>query len=587
VRAVVVVAALTQAAPALATPEEDAKRDEAKRLFQYGNDLRRAGDCDRALEYFVKSRALFPTASNTLNCAICLDQIRRYDEALELYEELLTRFSDKLDADTKAAMTPAMANLRTKVGAVEVSANVEGAVLVGSRMRGTLPRSAVRVLPGQHRVRVIKDGYETFETTVQVKVGETVQVDARLTPLASAGRMRVEGKELEAAEIFVDGALLGRVPWEGTLAPGDHVFWVRKGDQGSAPKRIIVVQGQTVLVETKMTALGPEVRFVAEPSTALMWLDGVQLGAGVWQGRLPLGEHTMELKEQGYFQFIQKVVVTAETRGDVRLVMKPDRKHPRWGVAASGHFLVDVFGGMPLAGSLGSSAEGYCDSGGCPSRSLVIGWIAGARASYELPMGLGFGLGVGYMGLRTRLTRTVNQSFSTSAPGTADPVMASSQYALDDTLEVRGPMAFGGVSYRRGLGARFTFEGRLEMGVWLTGTSDTIGGSGSAGGVTRSVSVSGSGVTSNAAAVLVMPGIAMHAKFSAVRVGLGVTAVVLATGGPTLETGDTRVNAGATCDRQVNGWTIDCAPDASFTRGEKGFGRFIAVIPAVTAGYEF
>src|SRR5262245_1540489 len=57
---------------------------EAKRWFRQGNALREAGDYERALEFYQRSRALVASAPNTINAAFCLDRLGRYDEALEL-----------------------------------------------------------------------------------------------------------------------------------------------------------------------------------------------------------------------------------------------------------------------------------------------------------------------------------------------------------------------------------------------------------------------------------------------------------------------------------------------------------------------
>src|SRR5262249_9943502 len=67
-------------------PEE--AHAEAKELFNRGLRLLDAGDLSRALEYFLRSRALSPGKGNTANAAYCLDRLGRFDEALELYEEL-------------------------------------------------------------------------------------------------------------------------------------------------------------------------------------------------------------------------------------------------------------------------------------------------------------------------------------------------------------------------------------------------------------------------------------------------------------------------------------------------------------------
>ena len=585
-------AASSSAAPA-GSAAADSNLDEAKRLFRQGNELRRAGDCQKALEFFARSRALVPSMQNTLNSAICLDQIGRYDEALEMYEEVLTKFGEQVDTDSKQAMAPSMAALRRKVGTIEVSANVEGSLIIDARMRGKLPiLSPVRVMPGPHVVRVVKDGYETFEKSVIVKAGESTAVDAKLAPLASAGRLRIEDKALEGGELFVDGAMVGKLPWEGTLAPGDRLFWVRKGDVGSAPRKATVVQGQTVLAQVVSGPLGPDMRIVLEPGTAQMYIDGVLVGKGTWQGRLPVGPHTIDARELGYFALTRPLAVTADTRGDVKLALKADKAHPRWGVAApSGRFTLDVLGGAALSNSLGSSAETDCGSVDCPSKSIPLGFIAGARGGYELPAGLGFEIGGGYMSLTSKVERRINEAFATPAVTTNDNIdllagEAKSQYTIKDTLRVRGPVAFAGVTYRRGLGATFEAQGRVDIGVWITSFSDTLSGTATSGGVTRDVSVSGSGKTGHGAAVFVMPGIDLFVKKGHWRVGLGLSAAIFLTDGPTLDTGNAHVKAG-TCEPKANRDSIDCAPDESFTRGEKAYGRFFAFMPQASAGYVF
>jgi hypothetical protein len=582
-------AASASAAPS-GSAASDSSLEDAKRLFRQGNELRRAGDCQKALEFFVRSRAIVPSMQNTLNSAICLDQIGRFDEALEMYEDVLTKFGEQLDTDSKQAMAPSMAALRRKVGTIEVSANVEGSLIIDARMRGKLPiLSPVRVMPGPHVVRVVKDGYETFEKSVVVKAGESTAVDAKLAPLASAGRLRIEDKALEGGELFVDGAMVGKLPWEGTLAPGDRLFWVRKGDIGSAPRKATVVQGQTVLAQVVAGPLGPDMRIVLEPATAQMYIDGVLVGKGTWQGRLPIGKHTIDARELGYFALTHPMVVAAETRGDAKLALKADKAHPRWGVAApSGRFTLDLLGGAALSNSFGSSAETQCSSGNCASRSIPLGFIAGARGGYELPMGLGFEVGGGYMSMTAKVERNVNESFSTPAveklklpAGTAN-----SEYTINETLRVRGPVAFAGVTYRRGLGAIFEAQGRVDIGVWIASFSDTLSGTATSGGVTRDVSVSGSGKTGHAAPVFVMPGIDLFVKKGHWRVGVGLSAAIFLTDGPTLNTGNAHVRA-QTCNPEVNRDSIDCAPDESFTRSEKAYGRFVAFMPQASVGYVF
>ena len=92
------------APPASPSPpsDEELAAERAKVLFLQGNELRRAGDHEGALVLYEKSRSLVPRVPNSLNAAYCLDQLGRFDEALERYEELLTTFRNDLTDQDRA-----------------------------------------------------------------------------------------------------------------------------------------------------------------------------------------------------------------------------------------------------------------------------------------------------------------------------------------------------------------------------------------------------------------------------------------------------------------------------------------------------
>jgi hypothetical protein len=203
-----VVASSAHAADALA---------EAKELFRRGVVLFEAGDMESALDAFRRSRALFASMQNTLNVGICLEALARYDEALDAYEDVVAGFGAELGDAERASLTRKLQGLRAKVGALDVSSNVNGAVVVDGRERAKLPLGApIRVTAGTHVVRVIKDGYVTFEAEVLVRAGERTAVDASLLPLASEPRdlaaragLAVDPRWPEPSGHFVFGAFVG------------------------------------------------------------------------------------------------------------------------------------------------------------------------------------------------------------------------------------------------------------------------------------------------------------------------------------------------------------------------------------------
>jgi hypothetical protein len=172
-------AAHAEAAP----PPDDAKLAEAKALFRRGVELLDVEDAEHALLWFVRSRATVPSGRNTANAAICLERLGRYDEALAMFEELYAKYISDLGEADRTTILPVMQALRGKVGNLAITADVDGAsVEVDGRARGRLPLAGrLRVNAGKHVVRVLKDGYEAVEVTVDVAGGGSTPVDVKLS----------------------------------------------------------------------------------------------------------------------------------------------------------------------------------------------------------------------------------------------------------------------------------------------------------------------------------------------------------------------------------------------------------------------
>jgi hypothetical protein len=562
-------------------PNEETLR-EAKELFRQGNVMREAGDFERALDFYRRSRALVESVPNTLNAALCLSRLGRYDEALELYEELLTRLGRELtEADRKTVLS-AIENLRKRLGRLDVSANVEGALVIDGRPRGRLPLHApVPVLPGARHVRILKDGYATFETSVTIRAGEARAIDAALAPLALWGKLRVDAANLAGADLYVDGGLVGKLPWEGTLTPGAHLYRVQKGEIGSAPARAIVVQGQTVLVGVDARPLGPEIEIAVEPATAELILGAVPVGPGGFRGRLPIGSYRAEAREIGYHAAASTVNVTTESAGRVVMRLRVDADHPRWGSARKqGRFWMDAWAGPAIAATVAPGAADACDDGACSSHPIAVGAMVGLRGGYQLPIGLSVELGLGMLAMHESVTRTLDAQFG--RPSTS---VASFRYT--DEVHMAGPFVSAGVGYRRDVWRNVGLGGRLHLGLAFPRTRDWVSASASSGGRTVPAEVEGSGAAVTSAAFFVMPEIEARLRFGRAHIGVGVGAALFVLDGPDNPTGETRVRGGVCRADATVPPPVECAPGVRHAAGENAYGPFAMFVPSFGAGYVF
>ena len=75
-------------------PSPEERRAQARALFESGLGHFDRGEWSAALADFLRSREIFPTRSATKNAAVCLRKEARFDEALDMFEELLRAFTD-------------------------------------------------------------------------------------------------------------------------------------------------------------------------------------------------------------------------------------------------------------------------------------------------------------------------------------------------------------------------------------------------------------------------------------------------------------------------------------------------------------
>jgi hypothetical protein len=564
-------------------PSADAKLSEAKALFKEGNDLRKAGDLQGALEFYLRSRRLVASMPNTTNAAVCLEDLGRLDEALELYEEVVTKYRDELSEREQQDIAASMSNLRRALGSVDVSGEVGGMLFVDGHPRGTLPLvAAVHVMPGRHVVRVLREGWEPFESTVDVAKGQTVPVDVKQKPLAHAGRLRIVSDNAEGAELLLDGAPLGPVPWEGTLAPGRHLFSIRKGDVGTGPIVANVIEGQTVTAPAHAVPVVNEVRVAAEPPSADVSVDGVDVGKGRWRGALPVGSHVFEAREIGYATVRMARDVSPSTSPDVALGLRIDPTHPRWAIPgrANGVFRLDVVGAFAMAPSFNGDAESACGGTACPRAPLGTGGLVGVRGGYTFLTGTFVELATGYLSVQRGLDRTIGDSFTIRATSTNVPIT----YGITDAMRLAGPYLAGGGGYERRLGERVHIEGALDVGVAVLTARDAIRGTATDGARTLDLQIDQSGAPARSIALFLQPEARVRVDLGAVDVTAGLGIALFLLDGPRYSTGQLQVTGGSCADHPG---AVDCAPGRDTLASERAYGPFLLFLPSVAVGRAF
>lgn len=457
------------AAPAAPPAQGEAQADprvEAVARFEKGLRLFDAGDWDAALAEFLEARRLYPLRNATYNAAVCLEKLRRYDEAVAMLEDLLRDFGEAMPADAKERAQRKLVELRALVGTIEVEGAEPGAeILVDGQIRGEHPLlGPLRVSAGSHLIRVMKPGFEPFEARVEVAGGRSARVTARLPALTRSGRLRVVEQRGEALEVVVDGVVVGQTPWEGRLPVGEHVVLLRgRGDVGTPPVPVRVDVDRTTPITLAAEELTARLRVSPVPVNASVAIDAVSVGRGVWVGRLRAGTHRVEVTAPGFLPVSREVRIP---RGEGRTVVVALRRDPSSPFAERpAHWTVEM-ASAPLL------APGF---GGDVGQGIGVGGYGALRVGYELPIRLAFGLSLG--GLRMTQTtegrRAPVQPVDLREVPQADGAGAVA-VTVDDSLTLGGLLA--GPWIGLSLGEQVITQFRFGGGALLGSASDARGG---------------------------------------------------------------------------------------------------------------
>ncbi len=151
-----------------------------------------------------------------------------------------------IEPGARAELSVELQRGEPRAGRIVVRASREDAfVVIDGASRGRAPISLEHVRPGRHEVRLVAEGAAPYETECVITYGETCTVEGTLgpAPITISVQATVEGEPAEGARLFVDGEEMGALPWEGTLAPGQHELEARADGLVTARRRLAVAPG--------------------------------------------------------------------------------------------------------------------------------------------------------------------------------------------------------------------------------------------------------------------------------------------------------------------------------------------------------
>lgn len=372
---------LPRAAVAQPSPPGEAldavSEKEARARFNSGNDHFDKGEYREAYDEFRKSLAAKKTRAAMAAAASTLKQLGRYDEALTLYEDLCRDFPT-LSPSLQAKVALAMAELQGLVGTLKLAGDAPpgAAVFVDDQLRGRTPLPGpLRVAVGSHAVRLEKEGFAPITGAAEVSAGaESV---AELRAPQKKGRLEVREKHNWALPVSLDGNNVGVTPWDGLVDLGEHTVRVHGfvdadalsrceapeatpsasleaaidgAEMGSATAttRIRLYEAERLTLDAE--ELDASLRVESTPPGASLRIDGRPAGRTPWERRLRLGEHTIEVSDDGFLTATKSVRLVRRKQSEVQIQL--ERRRDDSGVRAA------RIAGMGVAYGLGAAGLG-------------------------------------------------------------------------------------------------------------------------------------------------------------------------------------------------------------------------------------
>lgn len=342
---------LTAAAPARAEGGQQggaAAAASARELVDAGDKLARLHLYEEALASYEKANAQAP--SSALLKKIADTRLAAGDPtgAYEAYDKL--RAARDLAPAQKKAVEKEINAIEANTGALTVTSTQAGAtVRVDGKVVGQTPLARpLRISPGSHRIHAEKEGFDPFDAEVSLGAAQSAVLNAALEPEVTAARVHVSEKRGRTMTVLIDGKEVGKTPYWGEVAPGEHSVEVR-APKLTAPTYSVKAEPKLraeVVVEAADTV--GTLNFTVTPPSATVLLDQKPVPAGTQTLEVAAGKHEVVVSAPGYKDVRETIDVQPGVTSSFNWQLSPAppvEKEPDY---SGGHFELGFAGLFPV-----------------------------------------------------------------------------------------------------------------------------------------------------------------------------------------------------------------------------------------------
>jgi hypothetical protein len=234
----------------------------------------------------------------------------------------------ELVAGQQLAMPVALEPVKVTGARLKVLSSVPRAlVTLDGDVMGEAPVLKDGVTPGEHVLTVSSEGYETVEQTITLEAGKERVVSVRMVEASTKGQLTVSSN-VSTATVTVDGVDRGVVPVVVSSAgKGVHTVVLRAEGYEEYRKTCDMGSPEGCNLHATLSPKSTVVRVRSNVTPAELYIDGQLAGPVPFEGKVPVGSRTLEVRSKGFDAHVQKVELTlSETPREFDIPLSRDGK---------------------------------------------------------------------------------------------------------------------------------------------------------------------------------------------------------------------------------------------------------------------
>jgi hypothetical protein len=241
-------------APSVA-PLADSLSGPAKEAYESAKLLYRDGDFKGAMVKFQAAYELAKDARLKWNIAACEKNLRHYSRVKVLVSEYLEEGGDKLTPEDRQEAKDLLKTIEPFTALLRVDVAEPGAqVFIDDVLVGTTPLDKpVELDIGVHKLRVQKDGFESYAADVPVGGAPEVSARATLKRIIHEGRLSLRTTPADAT-VMLDGRVMGKGGFQGVLPSGAHQLKVYANEFRMYQSDVVIEDNKTRSLDITLEA---------------------------------------------------------------------------------------------------------------------------------------------------------------------------------------------------------------------------------------------------------------------------------------------------------------------------------------------